>query len=263
MKTYNRPSIAAGPARPFSAELAAVWEVLADRSYDVTPSGTQHMVAIRTHSGEGEISLHQRRPLLLEPGSLIVVESSDIARYRCSANVWGFWWFAFLPSAPLPYALATLCQVGEDPQDSHDFQQLFTKLQHPTFPVRCIASAIFTTMLQRWLADAKLRREQTPHRQIVETMIARIHRNVADDWSGPRLAREAGLSESTFRSAFKQATGLSPARFIRDARLQAAYQILQQRSYTLAAIAEQLNFSSAFHLSAAFKKQFGFNPSAV
>jgi AraC-like DNA-binding protein len=113
------------------------------------------------------------------------------------------------------------------------------------------------------LAEVKLLREPSPHRLIIETMIERIHANSADDWSVPRLAAESGLSESVLRREFRKATGRSPARFVREARLGVAAQLIQQGIYTLATIAEQLNFSSPFHLSTAFKNHFGVSPSEL
>jgi AraC family transcriptional regulator len=94
-------------------------------------------------------------------------------------------------------------------------------------------------------------------------MIDRIHADLSADWSLPQLTSEAGLGETLFRREFKQTTGLTPVRFIRQARLHAAAQMIEQGTYTLAAIAEQLNFSSPFHLSTAFKHQFGIRPSRL
>lgn len=253
-----------GPARPINVELSVIWEVLAGKGYNNTnPSyDKRYLTAIRTLGGSGELTLSQRQPIILEENSLIILESPKIVRYRCSGEFWEFWWFVFLPDGPLPYALNSLYRIKANSRDTGDFRQAFSNLQHHSGRVRCIASALFATMLHRWLAESTTQNERTPHRQIVEKMIEHIHGNVADNWTGPRLARESGLSESTFRMAFKLATGMSPARFIRNARLQAASQMIRQGSYSLAFIAEQLNFSSAFHLSAAFKKQFGVPPSA-
>jgi len=241
-----------------------MWDVVADATYDnVRPNGLPHQIAILTLAGPGRVHLKQNRHLLLKANTLVFLEGAAIRRYCCDEDAWCFWWFEFTPLSPLPYALGQVYTHNAGNSDHRDFAQCFTKLQHADYSVRAVASATFCMMLQRWLADARLQRERTPHRQIIESIIARIHHDVAGDWSGPRLAREAGLCESTFRAAFKQATGESPARFVRRARLQAAYQMCQQHIYTLASIAEQLNFSSPFHLSALFKKEFGVNPSDV
>ena len=245
-------------------ELRCIWDVEADTSYDVSCNRPdRELIAIRTFAGKGELYTDRSEPIQITPNSLILVEQTRIRRYRCAADHWHFWWFAAHSSDPLPCSLETVYETSGSKADSSDFKQIFAKLQSPAYAARCVASSAFTAMLHRWLAEAKLTREPSPHRRTIETIIERIHDDVSDDWPLPRLSYESGLGETLLRKEFKKATGTSPARFIREARLQAASQLIQQNIYTLAAIAEMLNFSSAFHLSACFKKHFGLNPSEI
>lgn len=260
----DKASAAAGPSQPFTMELRNIWDVGADASYDVSCNrSSRELIVIRTLAGEGELYTDRPQPISIKPNSLLLVEQTRIRRYRCSADSWEFWWFAAHSSDPLPCSLETVYNIAGSKTDNHDFKQIFAKLQSPAYATRCVASSAFSAMFHRWLAEAKLTREPSPHRRTIETMIERIHDDVSDEWPLPRLSKESGLCETLFRKEFKKATGTSPARFIREARLQAASQLIQQNIYTLAAIAEMLNFSSAFHLSACFKKHFGVNPSDI
>jgi AraC-like DNA-binding protein len=245
-------------------ELRNIWDVKADESYDVSSNRAgRDLIVIRTFAGEGELYTDKRAPISIISNSLILVEQSRIRRYRCTGDTWTFWWFVVNSGAPLPCSLETAYDVHGSDGDAEEFRQIFSKLQSQSYATRCVASASFTALFHRWLAEAKLKKEASPHRRIIETVIERIHNDVSADWPLPRLSKEAGLCETLFRREFKKATGKTPARFIREARLQAASQLIQQHVYTLAAIAEMLNFSSAFHLSTAFKKHFGVNPSEV
>ena len=260
----NRASVASGPSRPFAMELRTIWDVKADDSYDVCRDRTgRDLIVIRTCAGSGEIYTDGSSPICVSPDSLILVEQSKIRRYRCTSDTWEFWWFAAYSGDPMPCALETICTIKGSKDDDADFRQIFAKLQSPSYATRCVASSLFTTMFHRWLEEAKLAREPSQHRRTVEAIIDRIHNDVTEDWPLTRLSKESGLCETLFRKEFKKATGTSPARFIREARLQAASQLIQQNIYTLAAVAEMLNFSSPFHLSAAFKKHFGVNPSDI
>ena len=164
---------------------------------------------------------------------------------------------------PFPTALGTPYPVKGSARDATDFTEAFVKLQHPSVAQRTVASSAFAGMLHRWFAEIRSEGAPSPHRPVIETVVDRIHADLSVDWSIPRLTALTGMGETLFRREFKAATGLTPARFIRQARLHAAAQLIEQDTYTLAAIAEQLNFSSPFHLSNAFKQHFGIRPSQV
>ncbi|MEX2044131.1 MAG: AraC family transcriptional regulator [Opitutus sp.] len=76
----------------------------------------------------------------------------------------------------------------------------------------------------------------------------------------PQIARELGVAYSYFRREFKRHTGLSPYRYVQELRLEKARRLIGSSGESLQAIAEELGFASAFHLSAAFKKRFGQSP---
>lgn len=76
----------------------------------------------------------------------------------------------------------------------------------------------------------------------------------------PALARELGMNYASFRRAFAKSAGVAPRQYAARLRLEKAQRLIGSTSFTLEIIAERLGFSSAFHLSAAFKKHFGVSP---
>ena len=78
--------------------------------------------------------------------------------------------------------------------------------------------------------------------------------------SMPRLARSLAVSYAGFRREFKRRTGLAPRQYLLRARLELAQRLIGATPLTLEAIAERVGFSSAFHLSSAFKVHFGVAP---
>jgi AraC family transcriptional regulator len=74
------------------------------------------------------------------------------------------------------------------------------------------------------------------------------------------LAEDAKLSPWYFCRAFKQSTGWSPHRWMREQRLDRARQLLAEDHRTLTSIAIDLGFASLSHFSAAFKQATGISP---
>jgi AraC-like DNA-binding protein len=73
------------------------------------------------------------------------------------------------------------------------------------------------------------------------------------------LAAKFSISVSTLAHSYKKETGISPMKKLMQFRLNLAANMLQQGKM-LETIAETAGFSSAFHLSAMFKKNLGISP---
>jgi AraC-like DNA-binding protein len=76
----------------------------------------------------------------------------------------------------------------------------------------------------------------------------------------PAVARDLGVAYSYFRREFKRQTGLAPYQYVRKLRLEKARRMIGSSSDSLQSISERLGFASPYHLSAAFKKEYGQAP---
>jgi AraC-like DNA-binding protein len=76
------------------------------------------------------------------------------------------------------------------------------------------------------------------------------------------LAREAGLSPAYFARLFRRLSGLTPARYVELARVEAARERLRLGDETLEAMAEALGFCTASHLVRVFRRNEGLTPIA-
>lgn len=83
-----------------------------------------------------------------------------------------------------------------------------------------------------------------------------MHCAPARAWSVAALAREAAMSRSAFAQAFKEATGVPPARYLADWRLTLAMGLLRE-GRALKQVAEEVGFAAASSLSRAFRKRYG------
>lgn len=76
-----------------------------------------------------------------------------------------------------------------------------------------------------------------------------------------QIAEEMGVSYSNFRKLFKEFTGISPAMYQQDLRLQRAKEMLSATDLSIKEIAYRLNFESPDYFSSKFKIKTGLKPS--
>lgn len=75
------------------------------------------------------------------------------------------------------------------------------------------------------------------------------------------IACKLGVSYSLFRRNFKEYSGVSPAHYLQDIRLQRARELLQTTSLSVKEIAYNLHFDSPEYFSSQFRKKVGLSPS--
>ena len=78
-----------------------------------------------------------------------------------------------------------------------------------------------------------------------------------------QVAEDLGVSYSNFRKLFKEYTGISPATYQQDLRLQRAKELLSTTDMSVKEIAYRLNFESPDYFSAKFKAKTGRRPSEL
>ncbi|ADI04253.1 AraC-type DNA-binding domain-containing protein- like protein [Streptomyces bingchenggensis BCW-1] len=84
---------------------------------------------------------------------------------------------------------------------------------------------------------------------------------LAHPWTVEILAAKTGVSRAALARNFTALVGQPPMTYLREQRLALAANLLREPGATLGAVASRVGFSSAFALSAAFKKVCGVSPS--
>ncbi|WP_343561076.1 helix-turn-helix transcriptional regulator [Kiloniella sp. b19] len=113
-----------------------------------------------------------------------------------------------------------------------------------------------------WLKEAGLDVELLAQ----ESLTRRIYRHVAREpekpWRTADFVELLGMSEATLRRRLRQ-EGTSLKRVVTDVRLDRALLLLQSTAETVAGIAYACGFSSASHLTTAFKTRFDLLPREI
>ena len=99
-----------------------------------------------------------------------------------------------------------------------------------------------------------------------ERLLADVRQDTLNTLDRPpdvaRLARTRGMSRSHFSHHFKAATGLPPAQFVTQVRLEEVARRLLESGQTLEAIAVGTGFADANHLCKVFRRHYHLSPGA-
>jgi len=87
-----------------------------------------------------------------------------------------------------------------------------------------------------------------------------LHGGYAEPWTLERLARELGMSRSSFADRFTTYVGMPPMTYLARWRLQVAARMLQGGSVTVAQAASAVGYQSESAFNRAFKRQVGQAP---
>lgn len=94
-------------------------------------------------------------------------------------------------------------------------------------------------------------------RQLLEWMAGHL----AEEFDLARLARRAGLSKFHFLRLFKSATGVSPARYHTNLRMDAARRLLRETKLSVVAVGLELGYANPSHFAQVFRRHTGLAPS--
>ncbi|MCM3504885.1 AraC family transcriptional regulator [Curtobacterium sp. ODYSSEY 48 V2] len=97
---------------------------------------------------------------------------------------------------------------------------------------------------------------------VVAGATALLNGRMAEGWSMERLARELRVSESTLFARFKEATGMTPAQYLKRTRLGEARRRMVVHGDTAARAAAAVGFRSASHFSRDYREAYGRPPAA-
>lgn len=112
---------------------------------------------------------------------------------------------------------------------------------------------------------ANLRALAAPHSHFgqISRVLNRIHTDFARTYDMETLAREAGMSVSTFHTHFKAVTACSPLQYLKTIRLHKARMLMVHDGASAANAASLVGYESASQFSREFKRLFGDAPAAV
>lgn len=96
---------------------------------------------------------------------------------------------------------------------------------------------------------------------LVAKAVESIHKNLNRPLSVAQLSKELGVSRSHLIRQFKKGTQMTPLRYLNQARVEKAKELLQYTTFNVSEVSLQVGFKSIFHFSKVFRQLSGRNPS--
>ncbi|MBX3735962.1 MAG: AraC family transcriptional regulator [Candidatus Didemnitutus sp.] len=97
----------------------------------------------------------------------------------------------------------------------------------------------------------------------ISRVLHRLHTDFAQPVGIETLAREAGMSASTFHARFKQITSSSPVQYLKALRLHKARLLMVHDGLNASSAAHRVGYESVSQFSREFKRLFGATPAAA
>lgn len=89
-----------------------------------------------------------------------------------------------------------------------------------------------------------------------------LQRNLENPPSLVSLARQVGLNDYKLKAGFRQVFNTTVFGYVRDRRLEQAQQLLIEHRMSVTEVCNTVGYTSLSSFNAAFRKKFGYNPSA-
>ena len=134
------------------------------------------------------------------------------------------------------------------------FNEVFDLCEQPAKPLVRIAVANQLVRCILEVIDCAYRNEGLHRSPLISRMVERIESSPELDYSLIKLATEAGVSLSRFKTKFKAQMGIAPHEFILHCKVEAAKKLLVDQRRTVTDTAMRLGFSSSQYFATVFKR---------
>lgn len=244
------------------AYLDKIWYVNADATYQIPKlrGWTKNAyVAVRTVAGEGKLTLWDGTSLYATAASLILLKTDDLSYYCTCGDKWQFYWIEYDMEVCDLSLLRLVFNIPLSADEQGLLERSFRCLAESTDDNCRVAESIVNMLLADWKTRVVCRhgeKKQPDMKDLLEKGRCE-HKSVLE------LAREAGMSERSFRNAVQSLTGLSPKAYMLKSEMEAAMELLRTTNMTITEIAMCFNYTDPLYFSRVFKNYFGLSPKHV
>lgn len=221
--------------------------------------------------GEGIFNSAHAKDIPLKAGDLFLLFPGEWHTYHPTGkNGWKSYWVGFKGKnvddrvkAGFLSVDKPIYHVGFSADIIRLYEEAYKRAQEETPYSQQILAGIVNHLVGLMYALERSMELSKDHTRVDMINLARlrIRESLEADLTIQQIAEDLGVSYSNFRKLFKEFTGISPALYQQDLRLQRAKELLATTSLSIKEIAYRLRFESPDYFSSKFKIKTGKKPS--
>lgn len=220
--------------------------------------------------GEGVFESTNQRLTRLREGDIFLLFPNEWHSYHPSGSGWNCYWIGFKgrnvddrvragflsPQHPIYH-------VGFSDQIIRLFDSAYhAAVQEAAYSQQLLAGIVNHLIGLMYSLERNIQlSKNSEHVDMVNRARFIMRKEVESDVTVQQIAEQLGVSYSSFRKLFKEYTGISPALYQQDLKLQRAKELLTTTDLIIKEIAYRLNFDSPDYFSSKFKLKTGLKPS--
>lgn len=221
--------------------------------------------------GEGTFQSTNQKPVRIKQGDLFLLFPGEWHTYHpLPQKGWKSYWIGFKgrnmddrvragflsPTKPIYH-------VGFSSEIVHIYEEAFCKAkEEAAYSQQTLAGIVnYLVGLMYSLERNIVLNKDYNYADIMNRARLRIRESLESSITIQEIAEELGIGYSNFRKLFKEYTGVAPAMYQQELRLQRAKEMLSTTNLSIKEIAYRLNFDSPDYFSAKFKIKTGSKPS--
>lgn len=221
--------------------------------------------------GEGIFQSANQKPTRIKEGDLFMLFPGEWHTYHpLPQKGWKSYWIGFKgrnvddrvragflsPTKPIYH-------VGFSSEIVHLYDEAFSKAkEEAAYSQQTLAGIVNHLVgLMYSLERNIILNKDYNYADIMNRARLRIRESLESNLTIQKIAEELGIGYSNFRKLFKEYTGVAPAMYQQELRLQRAKEMLSTTNISIKEIAYRLNFDSPDYFSAKFKIKTGRKPS--
>lgn len=221
--------------------------------------------------GEGVFNSAHAKDIPLKAGDLFLLFPGEWHTYHPTGkNGWKSYWIGFKGKnvddrvkAGFLSVDKPIYHVGFSADIIRLYEEAYKRAQEEATYSQQILAGIVNHLVGLMYALERSMELSKDHTRVDMINLARlrIRESLEVDLTIQQVAEELGVSYSNFRKLFKEFTGISPALYQQDLRLQRAKELLATTTLSIKEIAYRLCFESPDYFSSKFKIKTGKKPS--
>ena len=221
--------------------------------------------------GEGVFNSAHAKDIPLKAGDLFLLFPGEWHTYHPTGkNGWKSYWIGFKGKnvddrvkAGFLSVDKPIYHVGFSADIIRLYEEAYKRAQEEAPYLQQILAGIVNHLVGLMYALERSMELSKDHTRVDMINLARlrIRESLEVDLTIQQIAEDLGVSYSNFRKLFKEFTGISPALYQQDLRLQRAKELLATTTLSIKEIAYRLRFESPDYFSSKFKIKTGKKPS--